>query len=761
MMSQAPGTLAMMLDAAWRVTLLLSLAWAVARLLGGQPAARRHAIWATALSAALAVPLLGGMVPSWRLAVLPAAESARAVLPVPNTAPASRPVPPPRHRENAAALTALLDAERSHEPAASPSSSGPTRVAGRAPADWIGLIWVSVAAAVLGRYFASIASVRWLIRDGDVVRDQRWRDACDVAAAELGLSRTPALRASDHVTVPFTSGVLRPVVVVPASALSTWSDQRVRVVLLHELAHVRRRDCLVQAVTQLACAAYWFNPLTWVAARRLRAERERACDDLVLDAGMRGADYAQHLLDIARTVTPRRSLSAAALAMARPSELEGRLLAILDSQRARRRAAAGASWRTAAAVAALVLPLSTVQPVAREVLSMEPGSRSPGAVETASPTAAAAEPEAEQDHAIDAKTAARIEASAAATAAPVAETVARAVVASAGSVSTAVVTGVADGIAAGVSQGIPGGIRGGIPGGIRGGIAGGIRGGIAGGVIGGLDFEIEQTDKPNAGRTRTTASPEVIAGLTEALKDTDAEVRKHAMQALTRLGAPLAYDALIAALKDEDAEIREQAAFSLGQSGDKRAVAALGAALKDAEPDVRQQAAFALSQLGAAESVPALRAALKDEDEDVREQALFALTQLGDKASTPAIAEALKDPSEDVREQALFALSQLGDPSAVPAILPVLAKDESDDVRQQAAFALSQIGDERAVSALTAALKDPSPDVRRQAIFALSQIAGGDDDDDDRERRRGRSSDSASPTPTPSPTPAPNPQNPQ
>ncbi len=227
-------------------------------------------------------------------------------------------------------------------------------------------MWASVAAAIIGRYFASIASVRWLTRDAEPVSDQRWRDASDVASAELGLPESPALLASDQVTVPFTSGVLRPVVVVPASALATWTDERIRVVLLHELAHVRRRDCLVQAMSQLACAAYWFNPLTWVAARRLRAERERACDDLVLDAGMRGSDYAQHLLDIARSVTSRRSLSAAALAMARPSELEGRLLAILDGHRARRAAGPRLSWRMAAAVAAIVVPVASVQPVARE-----------------------------------------------------------------------------------------------------------------------------------------------------------------------------------------------------------------------------------------------------------------------------------------------------------------------------------------------------------------------------------------------------------
>src|SRR5690606_31261683 len=91
---------------------------------------------------------------------------------------------------------------------------------------------------------------------------------------------------------------------------------------------------------------------------------ERACDDLVITTGTRGADYAQHLLDIARAATAPASLASAALAMARPTELEGRLLAILDGTRARRRAPAP-TWRLAATAAALVLPVASLQPVAR------------------------------------------------------------------------------------------------------------------------------------------------------------------------------------------------------------------------------------------------------------------------------------------------------------------------------------------------------------------------------------------------------------
>ena len=132
--------------------------------------------------------------------------------------------------------------------------------------------------------------------------------------------------------MPVAYGVWRPTVLMPAAA-DGWTEDRLRIVLLHELAHVKRRDCLTHMLAQVACGLYWFNPLAWVAARRVRAERERACDDLVLAAGTPGPDYADQLLEIARVMRAGRFpsiVAGASLAMAHRSQLEGRLMAILD-----------------------------------------------------------------------------------------------------------------------------------------------------------------------------------------------------------------------------------------------------------------------------------------------------------------------------------------------------------------------------------------------------------------------------------------------
>ena len=136
--------------------------------------------------------------------------------------------------------------------------------------------------------------------------------------------------------MPLTWGIIQPQILIPADA-ETWPTDRQRAVLLHELAHVRRWDWLTQMVAHMCCAIFWFNPLVWVADRRMRLERERACDDHVLTNGCWATDYASHLLEIARISRPSVFAARAAVAMAQPSWIENRLRVILATDRNRRR----------------------------------------------------------------------------------------------------------------------------------------------------------------------------------------------------------------------------------------------------------------------------------------------------------------------------------------------------------------------------------------------------------------------------------------
>ena len=117
----------------------------------------------------------------------------------------------------------------------------------------------------------------------------------------------------------------------------SWSALRRRLVLTHEFSHIKGHDWLVQILVKLACAVYWFNPLVWLAARRLFIEREQACDNDVIAAGAKPSEYATHLIDLAKSMQWRGAAPSAALAMVRPSQLRVRIVSILDGEKYVRR----------------------------------------------------------------------------------------------------------------------------------------------------------------------------------------------------------------------------------------------------------------------------------------------------------------------------------------------------------------------------------------------------------------------------------------
>ena len=202
--------------------------------------------------------------------------------------------------------------------------------------------------------------------------------ACAEAVQALGLKREPEVRMASWCRMPVVAGWRRGTVYLPEAARD-WSPGMLRMVLLHELAHLKRRDTAMQALVHLACALHWFNPLVWRLRRLWLREREAACDALVLATGVAPGWYARHLVEIAAHCGSRMRGPAMAAAMAGPG-LEQRVRSILAWQG---RPAAAPRW---AAAGAALLGLS-VMTAAATFLPVRPGLL-PGVPET-SPAAEA------------------------------------------------------------------------------------------------------------------------------------------------------------------------------------------------------------------------------------------------------------------------------------------------------------------------------------------------------------------------------------
>lgn len=154
--------------------------------------------------------------------------------------------------------------------------------------------------------------------------------ACDVVKARLGIVRPVVLAVSQEARVPFVTGWYPAVIVLPAG-YGGWKSERLRVVLAHELTHIRRADLVWQCAARLCEALAWFHPLVWLASWRLRVEREHACDDAVLlTMGERPSDYATHLVEIAIQLGNSSWRLASALAMAGRGQIKNRVRSILD-----------------------------------------------------------------------------------------------------------------------------------------------------------------------------------------------------------------------------------------------------------------------------------------------------------------------------------------------------------------------------------------------------------------------------------------------
>ncbi|MCC6680750.1 MAG: M56 family metallopeptidase [Phycisphaeraceae bacterium] len=354
---------ASLLDLALKGAAVLAAGHLLVLLLRRASAAARHLVLMLSTLAVLLLPLLAVSLPQWN--ALPARPRTRNVQPI-----------------SPAVTAAPVDQPALDVPPAAPSSGVPASAGMTQPVPrfdwtaWIGTVWLAGAVICLLPLLMGSLSLALLKRRCKVINDGSWRSLLDQCASQLQLRRSVVLLRSDQRTMPMTWGAFSGAKLLMPAEADQWSAAQRRAVMLHELGHVKRRDCLMHVLAQLACAMHWFNPLAWWALHRMRTLRESACDDLVLTAEghFRGSDYAQQLLDLAAGLRAPALSAYASIAMARPSALEGRLLAILDPRKCRKAVTRRVMLAAAALCLLIAAPLAMLRAAAPQEANTTPVS---------------------------------------------------------------------------------------------------------------------------------------------------------------------------------------------------------------------------------------------------------------------------------------------------------------------------------------------------------------------------------------------------
>lgn len=288
----------LLLRISFRVLIVAALIWLLIKLCPAKNAAVWHFAWASVLIGMLFFPIVFLFVPSIHVEFLPAA---------------------PR--------LSVVNAQSS--------------------------VWIQLAAAIylaglatkLIRLTIGLLSVKKLMRNSQIINSPR----LDFQSKQIGLAglkKLPILLTNPAVKMPITIGYFCPRIILPEN-WREWSEAKIRSVLAHEIAHVRRADYLLRLLALLNQCLYWFHPLAAHVSRRLSLLSEKICDETAVKFGGDKREYAEHLLEIAAQSGGRKApAELCGLAMAEQSQLKQRIKAVLSADNNQLTGRTSRAWLT-------------------------------------------------------------------------------------------------------------------------------------------------------------------------------------------------------------------------------------------------------------------------------------------------------------------------------------------------------------------------------------------------------------------------------
>ncbi len=225
-----------------------------------------------------------------------------------------------------------------------------------------GAVWAAGTLFLTVRFLRRRARVAAEVAAAPACEEPAIRAALAAARERIGLDREVGLRESPAVESPAVWGIRRPVLLLPLGLAARLTAAELEAVLLHELEHVRRRDNLAALVQGALGCLFWFHPLVWWLRRRLLAERERACDDRVVELGAEPRLYARSLLKVLHLGAGQAATAFGVTSAATASDLRRRIEAITAPRRPARLTPVRRGALTAAVASLVVLSLAAASP---------------------------------------------------------------------------------------------------------------------------------------------------------------------------------------------------------------------------------------------------------------------------------------------------------------------------------------------------------------------------------------------------------------